>query len=173
MTSHLDNTDEDKIHIFHLTNRLLRKLGIEEQSKKRGFIAEASIAEADRMIEKMRDKCPDVISEYWHDLMQLWEEMKTLTKGEERDRLAGQIFTMAHEIKDMATLGGMDLVAYFAESLRDFIDQTELNMKAQRVIIQAHIDAIQVIMTNNIQDGESAEAEELKGMVKIAIEKYK
>ena len=64
------------------------------------------------------------------------------------------------------------LIAYFAESLRDYIAQTQLSLDAQRVIIQAHLDAMQAAHHRNLKENGGSVAEELKAAVKKAIEKY-
>ena len=67
---------------------------------------------------------------------------------------------------------GYGLIAYFAESLRDYIARTDLNLKAQVVIIQAHLDAMQMCHRKGFRTDAGPEAEELKKMVKMAIDKY-
>ena len=89
-----------------------------------------------------------------------------------RQEKSEEIFTLSHEIKDIASLCGYALTAHFAESLRDYIAETALNLKNQKVIIQAHIDALTIVHKQNIKEDGGPAAEELKKMVKIAIEKY-
>lgn len=161
-----------KVKMFKITNTLVKKLGIRVPSNAPGHIDPDAIAEADRMIEALCKQCPQAIAGYLEKLSGLWTEMRDMPQSTERDNLSQQIFIVAHEIKDLAAMSGYDLAAYFAESLRDYIDQTEFNLQAQRIIIQAHVDALQVVHKQGMKEAETPEAEELKKMVKIAIDKY-
>jgi uncharacterized protein YjaZ len=102
----------------------------------------------------------------------LWAEMRDMQDNEKRDELSKQIFTVSHEIKDIGSMCGYELIAYFAESLRDYISLAEPSLKAQRVIVQAHIDAMNVTHKRGIKSDGGPIADELKGMVRVAIEKY-
>ena len=160
------------VELYKLTNHLKAKLGIRFQDQKTGFLAPEAVAQADKLIEALCVECPRTISGYLISLIELWETMRDMKDSEERREIGTQIFTLAHEIKDIGSMCGYDLVAYFAESLRDYIAKTELSLEAQRVIIQAHVDAMQVVNKMGIKKEAGPEAEELKKMVKIAIEKY-
>lgn len=157
-----------EVQMFKLKNRLVKKLGMKHKDGQAGEIDPEAIAEADKLIAKLCKECPATISGYQDDLSEYWKEMRDMPEGKDRDAISEKVFTTAHEIKDLGAMCGLDLPAYFAESLRDFIGQTKLNLDAQRVIIQAHIDALQVVVKQNIKEGDSAVADELKAMVKIA-----
>lgn len=165
-----------KIKMFKMPNFLRAKAGIHEvehEVKKRAEIDPKGMREAEKIVEEMKKQCPAAVQAYLIELSQIWNDMKELPNNDERQALSDRAFTLAHQIKDMAAMGGATLTAYFAESLRDYIGETELNLKAQQVIIQAHIDAMNTIEKHGVQDAQSPLAEELKTMVKIAVEKYK
>ncbi|MEM6780970.1 MAG: hypothetical protein AAF569_03815 [Pseudomonadota bacterium] len=163
-----------KIQLIELPNRLLDKMGlVKKDDLNVGQVDPKGIAEAERMVENLKKECPAAISGYLEELTKAWEDMRDLPDNDERAELSERIFTLAHEIKDLAVLSDAHLTAYFSESLRDYIGETELNLEAQRVIIQAHVDAMTVVNKQQLKDAEGEMAEELKGMVKIAIDKYK
>lgn len=165
------NTGGIRVEIYKIANRLKKKLGIRTTDDAPGVIDPGAIGEADKLIEALCEQCPATIGKELTNLSSLWDEMKDMPDSVDRHRLAQQIFTIAHEIKDLGSLCGYNLAAYFAESLRDYIIQTELSLEAQRVIIQAHVDALSVVHKQEIGEDDDA-AEELKKMVKVAIAKY-
>lgn len=162
-----------KIFIYKLKNRLKEKVGLRSALQEEGEIAEERIEKADKLIEALCTNCSQTIGVHLEKIIELWAKMRETEHGsEEREVIAKEIFTLAHEIKDIASLCKYDLAAYFAESLRDYIIKTEMSMKAQQVIIQAHVDALTVVHKKDIKDDGGPAAEELKRMVKIAIDKY-
>lgn len=162
-----------KVEVFRLANHLKSKLGFRFKDQEgEGFLAPEAIMEADGLIAALCAECPKTIAGHLEGLSSLWLKMRDMKQSQERDELSSQIFTLAHEIKDVGSMCGFDLVAYFAESLRDYIARTELSLEAQRVIIQAHVDAIQAVSRLGLQKEGGTEAEELKKVVKIAISRY-
>lgn len=162
-----------KVEIFKIANRLKDKLNLKPHEKdKEGRIAPEAIEEADRLIAALCEECPSSIGGFLKDLNTKWTKMKDMGNTEERQELSKEIFTVAHEIKDISAMCEYDLISHFAESLRDYVNQTELSLDAQRVIIQAHIDAITVAHKQSIKQDGGPIAEELKKAVKIAVEKY-
>jgi len=158
--------------MYKLANRLKARMGIRFKDQDDGFLAPESIEEADRMIAELAGRCPELITEHLEKLSVLWAQMKGMEDSPARTEISQKIFTLSHEIKDMGSMCGYDLIAYFAESLRDYIGRTDLNMKAQVVIIQAHVDAMTIVNRSGVKSDAGPEAEELKKMVKIAIDKY-
>ena len=166
------NSETVKVKVYNLANRLRRKLGQDAKGPE-GQIAAAAIAEADKLIEALCQQCPTTIAGHLESLGAFWLAMRDMPQGPERDELAKKIFTVAHEIKDVSSMCNYTLISYFAESLRDYIDRTELNVKAQRVIVQAHIDAMQTSHRQGLKDDGGPLADELKALVKIAVDKYR
>lgn len=161
-----------KIEIYKLANRLKARMGARFQKQETGFLAEDAIEEANKLITALCAICPEVTGKHLDHLDNLWSEMKDMSASQQRTDTAQKIFTLAHEIKDMSGLCGFELLAYFAESLRDYIGRTDLNLKAQVVIIQAHIDAMQIVHKQGVKKDAGPQADELKKMVKMAIDKY-
>lgn len=168
-----DENSGFKMKVFKMANRLKVKMGLDPKDETPGFIAPEAIEEADRLIEALCEECSTTISGHLENLATLWKNMRDMEETPAREKLASEIFTVAHEIKDIGAMCGYNLVAHFAESLRDYIGETELNLTAQRVIIQAHLDAMQTVHRNGLKDDAGPVAEELKKAVKIAIDKYR
>ena len=163
-----------KVSIINVKTTLKQRLlGIFGKDDDVGFIPDDLIDLADREVSEFCVACSPIMGENIEKLSNLWAKMKDMPACAERDNMAKQIFLLSHEIKDMSALCGYDLIAYFSESLRDYIAKTELSVSAQIVIIQAHLDALMVVHHKGYKKDAGDAAEELKAMVKKAIEKYK
>lgn len=161
-----------KVEIFKLANHLKARMGARFERQKEAFLAPEAIVEADKLIADLCETSPQTMTALLQALTDLWAQMRVMPEGPERHALGQKVFMQAHEIKDIGAMCGYELVAHFAESLRDYVGRSELNISAQLVIIQAHIDAMQAVMRQNIKSDAGPKAEELKAMVKIAIGKY-
>lgn len=161
-----------KVEVYKLANKLKARLGPDYKNQEEGFLSEDAIKAADNLIAALCVQCPIKINETLTALSDKWDKMKLMEDSPERKAIAAEIFTLAHEIKDVGAMCGYDLIAYFGESLRDFIGRTDLNLKAQVVIIQAHMDAMVAVNRLGAKKDAGPEAEELKRMVKMAIDKY-
>lgn len=161
-----------KVEIIRLANQLKARMGARFLKQETGFLDPEAIAEADKAIEELCETSPETMAQLMADLMTAWEKMRTMKDSPERQEMAQEIFTRAHEIKDIGAMCGYELAAHFAESLRDYIGQTTLNIQAQIIIVQAHLDALQYVLNHNLKDNAGPKAEDLKRMVKIAIDKY-
>lgn len=157
--------------MIKVANRLRPRVGASKHDED-GFIDPQLIEEADKLISALCVDCPKTISGHLDALTLLWEKMKSATTVDERYNTSVQIFTLAHEIKDVSAMCQYALLSHFAESLRDYIGQTELNIHAQVVIIQAHIDAMQIVHKQGVKSDAGPEAEELRKMVARAVEQY-
>ncbi len=169
-----NNKNEGKVEIIiQRHNTLKNKLGgLRLQTNEEGELAAERIEEADALIGDMCENCLEEMGTQLDIISAMWNEMQQTKNTDERDGYAARIFTASHEIKDVASMCGYSLAAYFAESLRDYIAKTALNLKNQKVIIQAHINALTVVYKKAIKDDAGPTAEELKKMVKVAIDKY-
>ena len=164
--------NDTKVILYKIKNYLINKIGFNHPRPEEGEINPDDIKKADNMIIKFCENCLDAIGANLKELNKRWAKMRDMPDSEERKELAHEIFTFSHEIKDIASLCGYSLCSHFAESLRDYIEKTEPNLKNQRIIIQAHIDAITVVHKQSLKEDGGPAAEELKKMVKVAIDKY-
>lgn len=168
------NNENPAINVYnHRQNPLKNKLGIRVPTNEDGHLAPEDIKEADKLIAKMCLGCEDNIAQQLEKIADLWTDMQKAENTDIRNEKAQEIFTCTHEIKDIAALCGYTLAAHFAESLRDYISETALNLKNQRIIIQAHIDAMNAVHKGKLKEDGGPIADELKKMVKIAINKYR
>lgn len=163
-----------RIEVYKLTNYLKQKLSPSGgKNTQEGEISPDKVSECDALIQSMCFDYLKVADNHISKISELWKKMRDMPQSDERHKISDQIFVEAHEIKDIASLCGYTLCAHFAESLRDYIAEVSLNLSGQRVIIQAHIDALNIVHKQKLKEDGGAAAEELKRMVKIAIEKYR
>ena len=165
---------KNKVEMYNVPDKLKGKLGLRaaEFKDEPGYIDPELIKEADSLIDELREECPEKMAGILDEVVKLWDTMKDMPRSDERNNISQEIYILSHEIKDLGALCGHDLAAFFAESLRDYITKTELKIEAQRVIIQAHVDALKVVLLKELKENEGAAAEELKTVVKMAIEKF-
>jgi|GEM_PF-1365788 len=168
-----DDDSAGKAEFYNRANVLKGKVGLDVQTNADGQLDPEKVKEADDLIKAMCKDCNKNMGEQIEGLVRAWAAMAALEQGDARTQKAQQVFTFAHDIKDIAALCGYGLAAHFAESLRDYVTERSFAEKNQRIIIQAHIDALIVIQKNDIKDDAGAVAEELKEMVAIAVNKYK
>ena len=167
----MTSPNEMKIGFYKIANRLKERMGLAFDRNKEGFLAPSAIEEADKMIAELCATCPQTIESHLQNLGAIWEKMRGAVSPD-REKFAEQVFAVSHEIKDVGSMCGFDLIAYFAESLRDYIERSDLNLQAQVVIVQAHLDAMQLVHRSGARKDGGPEAEELKRMVQKAIDKY-
>lgn len=166
------NKDKIMVQVYKLTNHLKARMGARFKEQETGFLPPEAIAEADNAIAQLCETSHETMTNLLAGLAAAWEGMRVMEASVEREAMAQRIFTLAHEVKDVGAMCGYDLASYFAESLRDYIGKAEMNIKAQVIIIQAHMDALQIVIGQNIKTDAGPKAEELKRMVKVAIDKY-
>lgn len=154
-------------------NLLKNKSGARINMRDPGFIDDKKIKAADDLITQLCTGSQQTLEEQISILADLWKHIQKMPESDERKEKTQEIFTIAHEIKDIAALCSYNLIAHFAESLRDYIAETSINLKNQRIIIQAHIDALSITLKTGVSDEANPIAEELKSKVKIAVEKYR
>ena len=169
-----EEENQEPVEILTPKHNLLKnKAGARINPNDPGFIEEDKIAAADKIIANLCKDSAQTLDKQIGLLTRLWDKIQEMPDDEARKKKTDDIFTIAHEIKDVAALCGYPLIAHFAESLRDYIAETTMNLKNQRIIIQAHIDALKTVLKTGINDEKHPVATELMDKVKIAIEKYR
>lgn len=168
----MSSSEDDPIEVYQRINRLKAKAGGDPNDGREGEISPGMIVKADGLIEDFCKDCPKLIAGILEKLTARWKEMAAMGQSSTREKLGKEIFTLAHEVKDMAGMCGYTLMSEFGESLRDYIMETKLELDAQRVIVQAHVDAMNAALRADIRDEGGPAAQELKALVKIAIDKY-
>ena len=166
----MSEENKPKVEIYNRINRLKIKAGGTAAGGP-GKLDQNSIDRANAVIQKMSDLYPDEIKKSLEELNGLWEETKSMPENA-RTANARRISNCANQIKDLASTFGFDLMEYFGESLRNYILDIDLSQKEQIIIVQAHVDVMQVAYSQNLKSQEHPLGEELKKTVATAIAKY-
>jgi hypothetical protein len=162
--------DSPKVEIYNRVNHLKLKAGGAPSGGSGKFDDEA-IRRADAVIRKMSDLYPEEIGKSIGRLERLWAETREMPP-QSRAANARLISNTANQIKDLAGTFDFDLMEYFGESLRDYILDIDLSRKEQAIIVQAHVDVMQVAYRQNLKHQKHPLGEELKKTVAAAIQKY-
>lgn len=162
--------EKPKVEVYNRINRLKIKAGGSAKGGP-GKLDPNAIDRANAVIQKMSDLYPTEIKKSLDELTKLWEQTKIISFDARRDN-AKKISNIANQIKDLASTFGFDLMEYFGESLRDYILDVDLSQKEQIIIVQAHVDVMQVAYSQNLKSQQHPLAEELKKTVAAAIAKY-
>ena len=172
MSSQDDAKDESDIEMYHRLNLLKEKAGGDPKGGL-GQIDPKAVSRADTVIMDMASLYPDEIKNMLNALNKEWTDLKGMDDADKKAKQIEKLSNTANQIKDLGTTFGYNLMGYFGESLRDFILKSDLSMEEHYTIVQAHIDVMGVAFRENLKDDDGGlQAEELKKMVRVAIEKY-
>jgi hypothetical protein len=153
------------------TNRLKNKVGGNMSNSQAGKFDERLIAQAQAAIGQLRPPYKDQSIE---DLLQLQRLVREAEQHEARDR-GRQMQKIARVALNMQGLGdsfGYQLMTRFGRSLRRFTEVLEHANNEQLLIVRAHIDAMRVVMTQDIRGDGGPIGTELTAMLEKAIKQY-
>ena len=112
-----------------------------------------------RAEEKVKEKIAafDLSVEGETALAELGAQLRILNEGPEEQHLLAlhQMFEVAHDLRGQSASFGYPLVARACKSLCRLVSEAEGFVKADRAKVQAHIDALVVLVRKNIK-GENA-----------------
>lgn len=167
-----DNTDHNKVEIFHRVNRLKLKTGAGLHDGP-GFIDPHAVNRAQTVIQAKEKLYPKIVEESLKKLQKSWAGFKMAANDDDRKEFMEQIYHTANHIKDLASTFNYELMQHFALSLRDFSERIDIGKKEHHIIVQAHNDVMWIVYQENIKDQGGPKAAELKLIVAKAIEKYR
>lgn len=167
----MSKSDDDEIKIYRRANRLKQRMSA-TNPRAAGKIGDEAIEKAQAAVDRMCEAYPGKIEAALKLLEKEWNGMRDLPQSDERAEKAEKVFTLAHNVKDISAQCGYELMAYFAENLRDYVTRTNFSMEAQRVITQACVDAMKVVFKKDIKKDGGPVADELKDVLQKAITKY-
>lgn len=166
----------ESIEHYHRANRLKLRVGGNLTDHSAGRLDPKAIEAADQIVKEAAKKSGEQIVEVIENLSRAWSELRDLQEAgaDEREIIRAQknVFYLAHDVKDKASLCGYSLITDFAESLRDFIERIDLDMGARRIIVQAHVDTLSLAIKSKIFDKGNPMASQLWDAVQVAIEKH-
>jgi hypothetical protein len=166
-------SNADKIaEIYHRINKLKLKAGATLSDTRPGFIDPQAIKRAQKTIDAQETQYEGEIEKALSGIEEAWEEIKQAPSKQNAAKSLERMHNFANNIKDLAETYNYALMTHFALSLRDFCEKIDPANKNHLIIVQAHIDVMRVVLHEQVTEGESDKAEELKTIVARAIEKY-
>lgn len=167
----MNNRNKD-VEIIHRINKLKKKAGISLTSGKKGVVDHGAVKRAQQVIDDKETDYPPTVKELIDQIGTLWKSVKDMSSEEEQKQALETIYHLSNNIKDITDTYGHNLMHHFSLSLRDFCEIVDLKKPEHNIIVEAHLNVMLITYEERLKSDETAQAEELKNIVKIAIEKF-
>jgi hypothetical protein len=138
------------IEIFMPPNVLKAKMGS-------GKLDLSAVKRAEQAIDSLKSEFTGWVI---HDVSRLVEAGQAYVKQSNEETLA-DLYRAAHDLKGQATTFDFPLISRVASSLCMLTDDTVYGLPLPLNLIEAHIDAIKVIVRDNLKDPSDQTATEL------------
>jgi hypothetical protein len=140
--------------------------------KRAGFIDAGAIARAQESIDSKEEEYGNELQEVLVKLDSVWSDIKATKDEKKLKKAQDQMFNYANNVKDLAETYDYTLMKHFGQSLRDFCSKFDVNKEPHHIIMQAHMDVMNVAFEQGIKDDGGPAAKELMMIVAKAIEKH-
>ena len=155
-----------EVIIVHPINRVKEKIR-PKQNINISFSNE-NINAAQNILEKshdLKDKELDLIIQ---NLLSLWS--KIIAKPSKENHCFTMFFIYLNRLDDISAIFKVDVLYDFIQSLKEFLEHANIENNSHQVIIQAHMDVINLAYQHKIESKDDEDAKNLKKMLLIAIE---
>ena len=156
---------EEPIEVFMPPNILKAKVGS-------GGLDASVIKRAEEAVDELKDEFASWMTE---DVQRLADARNTYEANRSQASL-GTLYRAAHDLKGQAATFDFPLVARVASSLCKLTDESEQSLEMPLTLIDAHVDAIKVIVRDGIRDAGNSVAnvlaEELERQVTAYLKKH-
>lgn len=154
-------------HLINRKNTLREKVGGHEVGG--GRISEAAIMRAEAVVERHKEKYLEQAGKDRDQLRQLYQELRASRSKPEP--VIQALSQTGREIKGQAETFGYALLGRFGDSLYQFTRQMVTVNDRQLDLIKAHIDAIDVVVSQNVAGTGGQLGEELSNSLRRAIQR--
>ena len=158
-------TSKQPIEVFTPPNMLKAKVG-------NGGLELAAIKRGEQALEELKDEFAEWIVEDVNRLVQRRDFYQAQTNN---DSLS-DLYRASHDLRGQASTFDFPLVARVASSLCNLTDDTSYGLELPITLINAHVDAIKVIVRDGIKDPSDKMATtlavELERQVGVFLEKH-
>ena len=168
----MKKSNEQQVEIFHRINKLKLKAGLPVYDNVNGVIDPKSIKKAQAKIDEKEEEYPIEVKGVLENLAESWQAYQKAADEDARAERLEQIYNYSNNVKDLTSMYAHDLMTHFSLSLREFCEKIDHEKQEHRVIVQAHIDVMWITYEEKLRSDTSEKAEELKKVVKVAIDKY-
>ena len=143
-------TNKRPIEIFMPPNVLKAKMG-------NGKLDLSAVKRAEQAIDNLKSEFAGWVN---HDVSRLVEAGQAYVKQSNEETLSN-LYRASHDLKGQATTFDFPLISRVAASLCLLTDDTSYGLPLPLNLIEAHIDAIKVIVRDNLKDPSDQTATEL------------
>lgn len=155
-----------EIIIVHTINRLKEK--IRPRQNTNVYFTENDIAQAQNALDGAKGFKEQEEKLLIQNLLSLWSQMKELpTKN---NHLLTMFIIYINRLDDLSSIFSAEVIQDFVASLKKFLQKVDIENKSHRVIIQAHLDVINLAHHHKIEASQSEDAANLKRMLDLAIQ---
>lgn len=167
----MKNPSKD-VEIFHRINKLKKKAGLSLTDGKKGVVDHAAVKRAQNAIDEKENEYPPTVKDLINQISQIWKSIKDMPNEEEQKQALETVYHLANNVKDITETYNHNLMHHFSLSLRDFCEIVDLKKSEHNIIVEAHLNVMLITYEEKLKNDETAQAEELKNVVRQAIEKY-
>jgi hypothetical protein len=158
-------TDKHPIEVFMPPNMLKAKVGS-------GGLDSAAIKRAEQAFDELKHQFGDWIVEDVNRLVQRRDLYQALTN----EATLSDLYRASHDLRGQAATFDFPMVARVAASLCKLTDDTNYGLELPIALINAHVDAIKIIVRDAIKDPTdqmaTALATEMERQVNAFLEKH-
>lgn len=157
-----------KIWVFDLPNRLKAKVGIDTDEAE---IDPKLLRVAEKQLSEMADDYTDWVKGNLAQLQHQYEQLAEQPKNPWK--YVQNIHNISHELRGQGETFGYKLITLFCKSLCDFTETKNVEIDERLLeLIKAHIDGIQSVIRDDIQDDGGAIGTELMSMLEKAKDRF-
>lgn len=164
--------ESPQVEIFHRINRIKKKVAKGIAFNTPGTINPEHIKNAQAIVDNGEENYKNEIHTALESLDACWKSFSDISEDSAIEENLVQINKYSNHIMDLASVYGYELMAHFGKSLRDFSSKINPLDPVHQTIVQAHINVMWVAYNENIKEQDGKKAEELKLVLKQAIQKY-
>jgi len=166
------DTGDDEVEIVYRENRLKEKfIDDDNWESAQGFVDPKAVKRAQAVIDDGEDAYIEATADMLEQLIAYWKGLQE-TEPDKIDTVRDEFYVIANQLKELASTYNYELMDYFSESLRDFVESLDITQKAHHTIVQAHIDVMMITFQTKIKEDTGEKAQELKEVLTQAIAKY-
>lgn len=134
----------EKAQIIQVPNTLRAKVG-----GKMGTLDQAAITKAEEALASLSGQFEDWLGE---EIDKLEAAQETVRKNGYTPENAEALYFRCHDLKGLGTTYGYPLITRMAGSICKMLDDVEIRMKAPRLLVDAHLDAIRAVVRDKIKE---------------------
>lgn len=157
------------VKVINCFNRLKHKINPER--KAHVFISQQQLNDAQNVYNDYLKKQDDITENAVHGLHIIWGKIISDTDNNQ-EHLISMFLKYINRTYEVAELFSNDLMLYFIKSIRKFMRTASLENEKHILIIQAHLDVINLARKQKINNRNDPKAVDLINLLKLAIEKY-